>query len=348
MKSDHTTSTINDVARLAGVSKRTVSRVLNNSSKVNAKTRDKILAIIADLDYTPNSQARGLAARRSYMIGLVYDDPNALFIHAIQRGILSVCTLAGYELVVHPCDHESAGITEKVNRFVSRSKIDGLIILPPLSANKDLTTSLGNKGTPYVLMSAQKLDAPERSVIAEDRAVMHHLADHFVELGHERIAFIAGPQHRLANHERLEGFRAGLAAHSITLSQSDIVQGDFTFESGIECGLRLLRRKNRPTAIFAANDEMALGVMHAAHQLDVHIPQQLSIAGYDGSPLAARSIPPLTTFKRQNEQMASLAVRKLIAYIEGDHQMAAQIETILHPELMIAQSTGKAPKNAKL
>jgi len=345
MKSDHATSTINDVARIAGVSKRTVSRVLNNSSKVSAKTRDRILAIIAELDYAPNPQARGLAARRSYMIGLVYDDPNALFIHAIQRGILSVCTLAGYELVVHPCSHESEGIPDKVNRFVSRSKLDGLIILPPLSANKDLTASLRNNGIPYVLMSAQKLDAPERSVIAEDRAIMHHLADHLVELGHERIAFIAGPKHRLASQERLEGFRAGLAAHSVTLSEGDIVQGDFTFESGIECGLRLLRRKRRPTAIFAANDEMALGVMHAAHQLGIQIPQQLSVAGYDGSPLAARSIPPLTTFKRQNEQMASLAVRKLIANIEGDSQMAAQLDTVLHPELMIAQSTGKAPRS---
>jgi len=335
--------TINDVARLSGVSKRTVSRVLNHSPKVNEKTRAEVQRVIKQLKYVPSPQARGLASSRSYLLGLLYDDPNALFIHAIQRGILNVCVDAGYELVVHPCEHRARNLSSSVQRFITRSKLDGVIILPPLSANDNLARALHRAGHRYVRLAAVPMDTPERSIICPDRSVMAQLAQHFAGLGHRNIALITGPKYRLASEERLEGFRDGLEALGLSLAEGNVVEGDFTYESGIGCGRELLQRRRRPTAIFATNDEMAAGVIHAAWELGLRVPQDVSVAGYDDSPLASKIVPPLTTFRRKNEALAGLAVRKLIAQIDARPDIGAEIQSELPPELVIRQSTGPAP-----
>ncbi|GAB3279544.1 LacI family DNA-binding transcriptional regulator [Parahaliea aestuarii] len=343
MSKESTSPTINDVARIAGVSKRTVSRVLNESPKVNQQTRELIQKVIKQLKYVPSPQARGLASSRSYMLGLLYDDPNALFIHAVQRGILSVCVDQGYELVVHPCDHRARTLVAGVKKFITRSKLDGVVILPPLSANDKLAAALDAEGFHYVRLAAVPVDRPERMVVSDDGAVMADLARHFVELGHREIAIITGPKYRLATEVRLEGFRNGLEALGGSLPAANIVEGDFSYESGIELGHRLLTRRQRPTAIFASNDEMAAGVIHAAWTLDIKVPQQLSVAGYDDSPLASKIVPPLTTFHRQNETMAALAVQKLLSCIAGRSAEAAELPSALSPQLVLRQSSGPAP-----
>ncbi|WP_116365835.1 LacI family DNA-binding transcriptional regulator [Parahaliea mediterranea] len=343
MSKESANPTINDVARIAGVSKRTVSRVLNDSPKVNQKTREHIQQVIKQLKYVPSPQARGLASSRSYLLGLLYDDPNALVIHAVQRGILSVCVAAGYELVVHPCDHRARTLVSGVKTFITRSKLDGVVILPPLSANDKLAAALDAEGFHYVRLAAARVDKPERVVVSDDGAVMADLARHFVEHGHRDIAIITGPRQRLATEVRLDGFRAALAALGARLPAANILEGDFTYASGIEQGRRLLLRKRRPTAIFASNDEMAAGVIHAAWTLDIKVPQQLSVAGYDDSPLACKLVPPLTTFHRPNDTMAALAVQKLLCCIGGRAEEAAQLPSALSPTLLLRQSSGPAP-----
>ena len=343
MKSASGTPTINDVARLASISKRTVSRVLNGSAKVNETTRKEIERIIKELNYKPSPQARGLANRRSYMIGLLYDDPNWLFVEASQRGILDVSINAGYELMVHPCEYMSDNLIGSIVHFVTRSNVDGVVILPPLSANVPLIEELRKQNYPYVRLAAKMLDDTGHIMVSEDRAAMHELADHLASLGHHNIAFIGGPKDRIAGEERLEGFRVALATHNFDLKSNYIVTGDFTFESGIECGRKLLLEKPRPTAIFAANDEMAVGVLHAAHQLGIKIPQQLSVAGYDDSQLASRCIPLLTTFQRQDSKLAAMAARKLISQISGQPADSEQLETVMRPRLIIRESTGPCP-----
>ncbi len=334
-------ATINDVARLAGVSKRTVSRVLNDSPKVNEETRAVIQRVIKQLKYVPSPQARGLASSRSYLLGLLYDDPNSLFIHAVQRGILSVCVDAGYELVVHPCDHKASNLVSRVKQLITRSKLDGVVILPPLSADEKLASALKKEGYEYVRLAAMSLDEPERMVVSDDRSVMVDLARHFAEEGHENIAIITGPKYRLATEERLDGFRKGLETCGLNLDARNIVEGDFSYESGMECARRLLSRTRPPTAIFASNDEMAAGVIRAAWEMGVRVPEQLSVAGYDDSPLASKIVPPLTTFRRQNEAMAAIAVRKLIACIGGDREGAAGLPSTIVPELVVRSSTCK-------
>ena len=331
-------ATINDVARLAGVSKRTVSRVLNNSPKVGKATRKSIQKIIEDLNYSPNTQARGLAARRSYLLGMIYDNPDALYINDVQRGVLSVCREFGYELVVHPCDMHSDSLIDEAVNFAGRSKLDGVIILPPISENNDLAGALTRAHVNYVRLASIALDSVDHLVISNERSAAAAMADYLVALGHRRIGYIAGPKGMKSTRERLEGFCDALERHGITESNDLIATGEYTFESGIECTRGLMDSSNPPSAIFASNDEMAVGVINAAQEKGLNVPEDLSVAGFDDSILASRIIPSLTTIRRPVRKMARLATSKLIAAIDGRTE-EAQVGTVLDPALVKRNST---------
>lgn len=331
-------ATIDDVARLADVSIRTVSRVINDSPKVGQATRAKIKQIIEDLNYHPNTQARGLAARRSYLLGMIYDNPDALYINDVQRGVLSVCRESGYELVVHPCDMHSDTLTEEAVSFVNRSKLDGVIILPPISENNDLAGALAKNNVNYVRLASVPLDKAEHVVISNERSATAAMAEYLVGLGHCRIGYIAGPKGMKSTRERLEGFCDALEKHGCKLETEMIARGAYTFESGIECARMLLANPNRPTAIFASNDEMAVGAITAAQEMGLKIPDDLSIAGFDDSILASRITPRLTTIRRPVMQMARKATVKLIAAVDGREEDACRGVTLV-PSLVTRDST---------
>ncbi len=331
-------STISDIARLSGVSKRTVSRVINNSPKVGKATREKIQRVIQEMSYRPNSQARGLAARCSYLLGLIYDNPDALFIDEVQRGVLSVCRELGYELVVHPCDQKSDTLTSEAIGFVNRSKLDGVIILPPISENNDLAGALGQADVPYVRLASVALDTAEHVVIANERSAVASMAEYLVNLGHRRIGFVTGPEGRKSTRERREGFCEALAKNGCPPSEEMIVRGEYTFESGIGGARALLEQPMPPTAIFASNDEMAAGVIQTAKEMGIDVPGDLSVAGFDDNALATRIRPSLTTIRRPVREMARLAATKLIASI--DHREdEARVGVFLDPVLIIRDST---------
>jgi LacI family transcriptional regulator len=330
--------TINDVARLAGVSKRTVSRVINNSPKVGKATRARIQEIIDDLNYSPNTQARGLAARRSYLLGMIYDNPDALYINDVQRGVLSVCREFGYELVVHPCDMKADTLTHEAVNFVNRSKLDGVIILPPISENNDLAGALAKAQVNYVRLASIPLDSAQHVVISNERSAAASMADYLLELGHRRIGYIAGPKGMKSTRERLEGFCDALEKHGCKPARDMLARGAYTFESGIKCTRVLLANPEPPTAIFASNDEMAVGVINAARDMGLSVPGDLSVAGFDDSILASRIIPSLTTIRRPVHEMARMATSKLIATIDGRVEDASA-SVIMLPELVVRDST---------
>jgi len=330
--------TINDVARLSGVSKRTISRVINHSPKVGELTRQRIQKIIDELNYSPNPQARGLAARRSYLLGMIYDNPDALYINDVQRGVLSVCREFGYELVVHPCDMKSDTLINEAVNFASRSKLDGVIILPPISENNDLAGALGKAHVNYVRLASIALDSADHVVISNERSAAAAMAEYLVKLGHTRIGYIAGPKGMKSTRERLEGFCDALEKHGCKLDSDMLARGAYTFESGIACTGTLLANPNPPTAIFASNDEMAVGVINAAQDMGLNVPGDLSVAGFDDSILASRIMPSLTTIRRPVREMARLATTKLIATIDGRDD-EAQASIMLVPELVTRNST---------
>ena len=334
--------TINDVANQAGVSKRTVSRVINRSTLVNEATRSRVQAVIDQLNFTPNRQARGLAASRSFLIGLVYDVPT-LFINDVQKGILSVCGDAGYELVVHACHIESDHLIDDVTQFVDRAKLDGVIVLPPIAEIGDLARSLDNAGCPFVRFTSELGDEPWKLVVTNHLPAITDMTSHLVKLGHRKMGFISGPRDNISSQKRQEMFVQALARYDLELSRDWVVEGAFTYQSGVKAARKLLSPEYRPTAIFAANDEMAFGVMHVAHEMGLKIPDDLSLVGFDGTPFSSFVIPALSTIRRQTGEMAQLGTQKLLALIDEGPDAARGFETMVSPQYVPRASTGPAP-----
>jgi len=334
--------TINDVAELSGVSKRTVSRVINRSEKVNEATRTRVQEVIDQLNYAPNRQARGLAASRSYLIGLIYDVPT-LFIADIQKGILNVCDDAGYELVVHACHIESDSLIEDVTRFVSRANLDGVIILPPVSDIDELAESLDKAGCRFVRIMSVLGDEPWKQVVTDYLPGIAEMTSHLVELGHREFGFISGPRANVSSQMRHEMFVRALAHYDLEISPEMIVEGDFTFQSGINSARELLSLERRPTAIFAANDEMAFGVMNVADEMGLKIPGNLSLVGFDGTSFSTFVVPSLSTIIRQTDEMSRLGTQKLLVQIDEGPDAARKFETMVSSRFIPRESTGPAP-----
>ena len=281
-------ATINDVARLAGVSKKTVSRVINNSPFVREETRAKVEAVIAEAGFTPDPQARGLAFRRSFLVGMIYDNPSPNYVVNMQQGVLDAVRGSGLELVVHPCNRASANFLADVEGFVVRQKLFGVVMPPSVSEDERVVAMLRAADCPYVRIASVSLDEPARMVVTNDSLGAAEAARHLAELGHTRVAFISGPDSFRSSHERGRGFAEGLAEHGLTLDAAYVRRGAYTFESGVEAAADLLAAPNPPTAIFAGNDEMAIGVMKAARDAGLDVPFDLSIVGFDDLPMASR------------------------------------------------------------
>jgi LacI family transcriptional regulator len=316
--------------------------VLNRSSKVSAATQARIEKVIEQLNYVPNRQARGLAASRSFLIGLVYDVPT-LFINDIQRDILGIIEDEGYELVVHACRYPGERLLEDITRFVNRAHLDGVIVLPPVSDIDGIGLELEKAGCSYVRVTSDVSDESSRLVVTDYLSAISDMTRHLVELGHRDFGFISGPNTHLSSRKRHESFVQALEMHGLELPPEMIVEGAYTFDSGIRAAKELLSRERRPTAIFAANDEMAFGVVKVAQQLGLKIPDDLSVVSFDGTPFSTFVTPSLSTIIRPTGAMARLATQKILAQINEDTDAASHFETMISPRFESRESTGPAP-----
>ncbi|WP_380787848.1 LacI family DNA-binding transcriptional regulator [Sphingomonas sp. R86521] len=315
--------TINDVARLAGVSKKTVSRVINRSPLLNGDTRKRVEDVIGEIGYIPNPQARGLALRRNFLIGLVHDNPNAQTVMNVQQGMLEALRGSEFEMVVRPLDRGSATMLQDLRHFLERQRLFGVLLMPPISENDSVAALCDSIGCRYVRMGSVALDDTDRMVASNDREAVCAATEYLISLGHKRIGLVGGPHGFRSARERRLGFEDALANAGIALPRSMIADGNYTFDSGLVAAERLLDLTPRPTAIFSSNDEMAAGVIHAARQRGLDIPRDLSIIGFDDTPIAAHVWPPLTTVRWPMTSMARSAALKLIA---GEDGMAAEVE----------------------
>jgi LacI family transcriptional regulator len=305
--------TINDVARLSGVSKKTVSRVINRSPLLNDETRERVQRVIADLGYVPNPQARALALRTNFLIGLVHDNPNAQMVLNVQQGILEALQGTDFAMLVRPVDRGSATMLDDVRHFLERQRLYGIVLLPPISENDALARLCDEVGCRYVRMGSAELDDPDHMVASNDREAVRGAIQYLIGEGHRLIGLITGPHGFRSAAERRQGFEDALAAAGIKLPRSLIAQGNYTFESGLASAEKLLDLTPRPTAIFASNDEMAAGVVHIARERGISVPDELSIMGFDDTPIAAHIWPPLTTVRWPIVSMARAAALKLLA-----------------------------------
>ena len=327
-------ATINDIARLSGVSKKTVSRIINNSPLVRKDTREKVETLMREVGYTPDPLARGLAFRRSFLIGMVYDNPTAQYVVDMQNGALDALRGSSFELVVHPCDTRSPGYIEGVKRFVQQQKLHGVILVPRASEDQALADMLEEIGCRFTRIASLPLDDTSQMVITHDRDGAAEAADYLLSLGHRDIALITGPSAYRSAHERTAGFIEALHNRGIELPPGRIIEAGYTFESGVAAAEKLLLGKQRPTAIFTGNDEMAAGVYKVAMRAGISIPRELSIVGYDDSPLASRLWPSLTSVRRNTRDTGRTAAAMLL---QPEGKNAMPIASV-RPHLIVRDS----------
>ncbi|RSY83838.1 LacI family DNA-binding transcriptional regulator [Sphingomonas koreensis] len=328
--------TIKEVSKLAGVSFKTVSRVLNNEKNVSDETRRRVEQVVAELNFRPSLAARTLAGRKSFQVALLYDNPSPYYVYHLQAGAQERCHELGYRLLIQPVVAESADLVQEVAALIDETHLDGLILSPPVTESVALLEELDRRGLPYVRIEPGFRRDEGRSTTIDDVAAARDLTAHLIDLGHRAIAFITGPETHISSVERLEGYRAALDAHGIAFDPALIVAGDYSFPSGREAARRLLGGAPRPTAIFAGNDDMAAGALAVAHELDIGVPDELSIAGFDDSDLAAAVWPPLTTVRQPVRELAWAAADLLLS----DNRKLDRLT--LDYDLVIRASTGAA------
>lgn len=331
--------TINDVARLSGVSKKTVSRVINRSPLLNQATREKVEAVIADLGYVPNPQARALALRRNFSLGMIYDNPNAQMVLNFQEGVLDAIQGTEFALVIHPVDRQNPDLFEHIRSFVEQQRPYGVMVLPPLSENDAFFELLDDLGCNYVRMGSAQLDDPSHLVQSNDRQAVRDAVEYLITQGHRKIGLVEGPDGFRSAMERREGWLEAMTAHGLPCDAARIARGSYTFETGKQAGAELLDRDDRPTAIFASNDVMAAGVVHVARERGLDVPGDLSVVGFDDTAIAATIWPPLTTVRWPIRTMARSAALKLI------HPDSAEKEQSLFPTEFIPRASVSAPKD---
>jgi len=310
--------TIVDVAELAGVSMKTVSRVVNNEPGVRESTREQVLKVVAELKYRPQLSARSLAGARSFLIGVLYYDFSAAFVARVQEGAARRCREVGYHVVVESHRNDATDIAVQVERMVAALRPDGIILTPPFSDNAKVVKVLEETHTPFVLMSPGRMAKGRPVVRMDDVHAAEEVTNLLISLGHERIAFVLGPEDQVVGAQRYKGFAAAMKAHGLPIDPELICPGDFTYPAGVAAAHHLLSGRQPPTAVFASNDDMALGVLATAQRLGLQVPGDLSVAGFDDSAAASLVWPHLTTVRQPVEEMARLAVDMLIGPQRGD------------------------------
>ncbi|MEE4451697.1 LacI family DNA-binding transcriptional regulator [Novosphingobium resinovorum] len=303
-------ATIADVAREAGVSLMTVSRVMNGKANVREETRERVQNAIAALNYSPSAAARNLAAASEIRIGLLYSNPSAGYLNEFLVGSLEQAARTNVQLVVQLCERpqERAAI---VRRLID-SGIDGLILPPPLCDAQDIHRLVQQHAVPAVAVASGQPASFLSSVNVDDRAAAEAMTRHLMDLGHRRIGFIAGNPDQTASSLRLQGYRDALEAGGLDFEPDLVVPGLFTYRSGLEATQRLLALAPAPTAIFASNDDMAAAAVSVAHRMGLDVPGDVAVVGFDDAPQATTTWPELTTIRQPIADMSRAAVQQLV------------------------------------
>jgi LacI family transcriptional regulator len=316
-------STMADVAKMAGVSAMTVSRVMNGTGLVRDSTRVKVAAAIAALKYTPNQEARNLAGSKPIRVGFLYSNPSAAYLSEFLVGLLGQSGLNNVQLFVEKCDPGEA--EEKQARRLIQNGLDGIILPPPLCDSPAVLDCIVKADIPAVLVACGAPDARLGAVSIDDHEAARQMTCHLVNLGHQRIGFIVGHPNQTASARRLQGYRAAVAEKGADPAEELVVQGMFTYRSGLDAAEQLLALPERPTAIFASNDDMAAAAVAVAHRLGLDVPGDLTVTGFDDSALATTIWPELTTVRQPIAGMAREAVQLLVRQVRALREAGAAV-----------------------
>ena len=327
---------IEDVAAEAGVSMKTVSRVLNEEPNVSEQTRERVREVVERLQYRPHPSARVLAGRKSYLVAMLYDNPSSNYLMEVEQGVLDACQAQHYNLMLAPLVYDAKDIVSKVESLVLQSRLDGVVLTPPITDDAALLARLDELDIPWASISPTERNRRIGVVVDEPSAVAE-MIDHLASLGHVRIAHIKGHPAHGASKWRLAGYREGMQRAGLELDEALIIDGEFSYDSGLEATNSLLDMRDPPTAIFAANDDMAAGAIGAVCERGLSVPGDISVCGFDDTPIARHIYPSLTTVRQPTREMGRLAGVELLKAIR-DRESGGMV-TVPYT-LQLRRSTG--------
>lgn len=332
--------TIRAVAAHAGVSAMTVSNVINGTGKMSDATRQTVLAAIDTLGFQPNQAARALAGAEALRIGFVHSRVNNGFLSAMLIGALNAGALLGAQLLVRAVPTVDAeGLAETV-RSLCDNGVKGILLSPPFAEMLPGSALLAELAVPVAAVAAGQPLPGLLTVRVDDRAAVRQMVDRLLALGHRRIGLIAGPSAHSSAHARRLGYCDSLAAAGLPIDEALIGAGRFSFDSALPAAEHLLSLPDRPTAIFASNDEMAAAVIVSATRRGLAVPQDVAVAGFNDDSIASQTWPPITTVRQPVEQLAAQALRTLAEHIRG---RAVPDDQLLPFEIVPRRSTGELP-----
>jgi LacI family transcriptional regulator len=336
-------ATIYDVAQNAGVSHTTVSRVINGYSGVRDKTRLAVASSIKVLRYSPNPAAQSLANARRFVLGLCYSNPTNAYFAEILLGCFTQANLSRYRLLLKRVD------AREVQRDGVRSLIDkgveGVILAPPLCNLNDVLQALASAGIPAALVTSGRPAAGFSAVSIDDWKAAREMTQYLLELGHRRIGFIAGHPSRRASEQRYLGFMDAMEGVGLPVQAEQVAQSLCTYQSGLEAAECLLSNGFNPTAIFACNEDMALAAIALSLRKGLDVPGDISIAGFDDTPMASTMTPSLTAVRRPLAEMAREAVRLLTKQLDAERSGYpwVPVHTIMEFSIVKRTSSGAPP-----
>ncbi|MBB6734830.1 LacI family DNA-binding transcriptional regulator [Cohnella zeiphila] len=332
-------TTIYDVAKEAGVSIASVSNVINGKGKVSAKKREEIRAVMERLNYRPNVLASALMGKKTYTLGLLVPDVANPFFAEIARLVEDHAHQAGYSVIACSTDNKDERI-ERYIRLLKRKRVDGLMIGTGLGGSGALS-QLKEKSVPLVMIARGSDLLPASSVLTDDRSGGAGAARHLLGLGHRRLAVLAENAKVTSSKDRVRGFREALAEAGLKLAEADILVCETSVADGERAAGELLRRPDRPTALFCCNDMLAAGALRAAKRLGIRVPGGLSVVGFDNTILAEVTDPALTTIAQPLDRIVGKALELLIGEPEAGGPERRRF--VMEPELIVRESTAPPP-----
>ncbi len=326
-------TTMKDVAKVAGVHSSTVSRVINGNPNISRETAKKVFFAINQLGYTPNALARSLKTKKIQTLGMLIPDIANPFFAGLARGVEDTANQYGYNVIL--CNTDDRLEKEKTYlRLLEEKRVEGLILATVKIRDKSIM-ELEKSRFPYILLSRNIKGLQENSISIDDITGGYLATEYLIRLGHRNIGHITGPYNTTAALDRIKGYKKALLNFGISFNKQYVAEGDFRIKGGYQVMNKFIQLKNPPTAVFTANDLLAVGAIEAIRENGYDVPADFSIVGFDDIRLASYLSPPLTTIRQPMGEMGSLAITKLLERIENkvNHQ-----NILIKPELIERKS----------
>jgi len=329
--------TENDIAKMAGVSQTTVSRVLNDHPSVKDSTRQKVLSAIKEIGFTPDPIARSMVTNRTGTIGLIVGDISNPFYAETAKIIIGIARINGYDVILCDTDHDSDSLQKEIKMLLNR-RVDGIMIA---SVNRwdTYVSELYKTGFPIILFNRTTDDSKLHSVILDNERGAQIAVSHLVNLGHKRISFISGPSKYSTFYQRLEGYKLALEKHYLPFTEEMVFHENLSYKEIEKFVRNIFSINDPPTSFFASSDHMAIFVMNAVARIGLKVPEEISIIGFDDIDISSNPYINLTTISQQKKKMAISALEILLSLIENEEPMKKPIQVTIAPELIIRGTT---------